>query len=78
MRAMHVPVREYGLAKPDLDEVAVAVGSTAQAVEHVDEVKAQITLYYVVITAKLRRYGLNCGVGEADSSTAVPHDPGMS
>ena len=33
----------------DLDEVAL--GSSAQAVEHVDEVKAPITLYYVVITA---------------------------
>ena len=35
-------------------------------------------LYYVAITAKLRRNGLNRDVGEADSSTAVPHDPGIS
>ena len=39
----------------DLDEVAL--GSSAQAVEHVDEVKAPITLYYVVITAKPKRDG---------------------
>lgn len=76
MRPMHVPVREYGLAKPYLDEVAV--GSSEQAVEHVNEVKALITLYYVVITAKLSRYGLNRDVGEANSSTAAPHDPGIS
>ena len=43
-----------------------------------DQLHGLITLYYVVITAKLRRNGLNCNVGEADSSTAVQHDPGIS
>ena len=39
---------------------------------------ALFTLYYVVITAKLRRNGLHRDVGEANSSTAVQRDPGIS